>query len=877
MFNPLSLRIIHLLSPSIMKAPRLLFHLILSLLSIHLFGQSENYRLAHRQKNANYFTIVNQQRQYFNSLRSKNKWSLKEKKALEQFERWAYIWKDRINPNGSFPDKNQLMDNDAYIHLLLNENQSSSHNRFSNATWTQVGPTNLVNQNGYTLYPGMGRVNVVAVAPSNEQIMYAGAATGGVWKTSDGGNTWTPVGDSFAGMGVTDIIVDSGNPNTVLVATGDEDGISIPSTGVFLSTDGGASWTATGLTYSLSDQTYIHDLSFFPTGNKIFALTDSKIKYTSNGTIWYDATINYSPYAPYTAYFQTIVFDPNNSSHIVVSDAWGALFVSNDGGSSFSLHQGILPGASQNLLKLTASANDTNNFYGIDQSGNFMKFRYNMNNTASDMVSSTSISGYNSQNGYNMAVAVSPTNKNNIIVGGVRGYVSTDNGQSFSVKLNPYNNPPGVGFYVHPDHHHLSFLSNGTTVIDGHDGGIHKGVFSANSWNDLSNGLAITQSYNIAVTQATNGDDFMMANQDNDGFSKVLKNGNQQWVAAAAGDGSGTGIDFTMPNIRYLGSTYGSLDKTTDGYASTAFSATQLLAPTYTAAFISPFEIHPVNPNQIYAGRGDVLSSPDGGTTWNGLLCGTYPVSYISVAQYMGNTQICAINNAGVGKRSIDNGASWQSLNLPGIMINSLVAIPDTDILFASISGYGVNKVIRSTDGGQTWTPMDAGLPNIAVKRIIYKTDETNETLFLGTELGVYWKNNTMNNWEKLGQGLPNVIVNDLRINYTDQELYVGTFGRGMWKISVQNSQSVDFKPIEKPEIYPNPVTDGNVKIKVVDALIQNNNLKYMIYNVVGGVVKKGKIHDPLTNLDVSKISKGLYTIKVYNSEKSMAQKLLIE
>ncbi len=860
-----------------MKAPKFLFYLLLSLFSVHLFGQTSNYRLAHRRKNANYFNIVAQQRQYFNNLRNNNKYTLKDKKANKQFERWAYIWKDRINPDGSFPDKNQLMYKNDFIHLLLDDSQKHSRNRFSNNTWTQAGPSTLVNQNGYNAYPGMGRINVVTAAPSNEQIMYAGAATGGVWKTSDGGNSWTPIGDDFAGMGVTDIIVDPVNPNNLFIATGDEDGVSIPSTGVFMSTNGGNNWTQTGLMYSLADQTYIHDLAFKPSGNKIFALTDNKIKYTSNGIIWYDATVNYSPYSPYTAYFQTIVFDPNNSNHIIVSDAWGALFVSVDGGLNFSLHQGILPGSSQNLLKLTASANDTNNFYGIDQAGNFMKFRYNMNNTAADMISSVSISGYDSQNGYNMAIAVSPTYKNNIIVGGVRGYVSTDNGQTFNVKLNPYNNPPGVGFYVHPDHHHLSFLSNGTTVIDGHDGGIHKGEFTANSWTDISNGLAITQSYNIAVTQAPNGDDFMMANQDNDGFSKVLKNGNQQWVAAAAGDGTGTGIDYFSTNIRYLGSTYGDLDKTTDGYASNAFSATQLLTPNYSAAFVSPFEIHPLNPNQIYAGRIDILSSPDGGNTWNALTCGTYPVSYISVAQYLGNTQICVINDAGVGMRSIDDGQSWQALNLPGIMINSLVALPDTDVLFATISGYGVNKVIRSADGGLTWTPIDNGLPNIAVKRIICKTDETDETLFLGTELGVYWKNNTMNTWEKLGQGLPNVMVTDLRINYTDQELYVGTYGRSMWKISVDNGQSVSFSPVEKPEIYPNPVTRGTIHVKVVEAILQNNNVNYMIFNVIGGVVKKGKIRNSTTNIDVSKLDKGFYALKIYTAGKSMTQKILIE
>jgi photosystem II stability/assembly factor-like uncharacterized protein len=851
--------------------------LLAVLLTVPLQAQIQYKKI--NKEPENYNDIIIRERQHFDKLKAQGQWGRKEQKAYKQFERWAYIWKDRINPDGSFPVKKQMMDKDEWIQLLLHKDAKRNSDDFSNNTWSLVGPDSNVNQNNYSAYPGMGRINVVAVAPNNSNLMIAGASAGGIWKTTNGGNTWTPIGDDFAGMGVTDILIDPNNSNIIYVATGDEDGQHITSIGVFKSTDGGNTWNPTGLVFSLANFQFIRDLAFFP-GNsqKIFALTNNEIKISTNGgTTWSNANVSYAPYQPFTAYFQTIIFDPDNPNKVIVSDVYGGIYVSTNGGNSFALHQTYTGGNSGAPLKLTSTPNDTNNFYGLDYVGNFYKFRYDMDGSSNDLVASSTVNGFNSQGGYNIAIAVSPTNKNNIIVGGVKGYISTDNGQSFSVKLNPYNNPPGVGFYVHPDHHHLSFLSDGVTVIDGHDGGIHKGGFSANSWTDISNGLVITQSYNIAITQENNGDNFIMANQDNDGFSKVVKNGVRQWVAVAAGDGTSAGIDYSNPNIRYLGGTNGALYRTSDGFSSGAFSGTQILSPSGNASFVSPMEVHPTTPSTIYAARGDIYKSTDYGNSWNGLSCGAYPVTFINVTPYNGNTHICIVGN-GTGKHSTNDGQSWQSLNLPGgYQINSLIAKPNSNTLYATVPGYFQDKVIKSTDGGNTWSNISSGLPNIAMKRIVLKTDENNETLFVGTELGVYWKNNTMSSWQKLGQGLPNVIVNDLRINYADQELYVGTFGRSMWKISVDNSNNIAFDENEKPVIYPNPVTDHIINVKVNENLLSQGSLKYIIYNVIGGIIAEGTINSEQSFIKLDSRVKGLNMIKITDGNKTLVQKLIVK
>ena len=751
-----------------------------------------DYKSMASQPNANYYTIVNQKRAEFKkmdlSVRSNYK-------ALKQFERWAYIWKERINSDGTFPRANQVLSVNQMLQLLSPSIAPSRSVSFScNSTWTQIGPVDNPAQNGYTIYPGKGRINVVAVDPNNRRIMYAGSAAGGVWKTIDGGTSWAPMSDMLAGLGVSDILIDSSNSNIIYIATGDPDGEHIPSIGVFKSINGGLNWSPTGLTFTLDEQEYIRDIAFAPGSvTKIFALTNNEVKVSLNsGTTWANAVVTY-PGGAYEERFVNIIFDPNDANKVVVSDYYAGLYISLDGGNNFAIHPTFVGGSSKDILKLIATPANNNEFYGLTQAGEFRKYTFNMTGTSSDQLSSTSISGFDSQEGYNQCLTVSPTNKNNVMVGGVNGYKSTNEGSSFSLLLNAYDDPAGVGFYVHPDHHYLAFTTSGDSIIDGHDGGIHKGAFSSTTgWTDLSNGLVITQPYNIAITQKSNGDDFMMANQDNDGFSKVLKSGSRQWVSAAAGDGTGTGIDISDSNIRYLGGTYGSLEKTNDGYASSYSSSVTVLTSDQNAAFVSPLELHPTVAATIYAGHNDIKKSIDRGANWTNLNSGLSETNFLNVTSNGTSIRIYAIGSNGA-KRSDDDGVNWTSITPPtGVTINSFAAKENTTTVYATVSGYeSGDKVFMSSNNGSTWTNISSNLPNIVMKKVFLKKSTSNDTLYLGTELGVYWKDSATTNWSKLGTNLPNVIISDLEFNYSDNTLFVGTFGRGMWKYPISGGVDI--------------------------------------------------------------------------------------
>ncbi|WP_296385571.1 T9SS type A sorting domain-containing protein [Winogradskyella sp.] len=857
------------------------FQLIIATLIVGVSTQAQtiDYKSLSSETNSNFHQIVEQTRQEFNALHALGNLTRAERKAEKQFERWVYAWKDRINTNGSFPDAENL---EKYKEEALRLQSQNQFQQRMSTTWTQVGPVANPTINGYAAFPGKGRVNVVAEDPTNTQILYAGSAAGGIWKTIDGGSTWAPKSDNLAGIGVTDILVDPSNTSIIYMATGDEDAEHISSIGLFKSTDGGDTWLPTGLTFALSDNEYIRDIAFAPgSSTKLFALTNDEVKIsTDSGTTWTNATIS----TGFIEKFQTIVFDPNDATKVIVSDYWNGLYSSTDSGSSFTIHSTFGGGGSKDVLKLVTTPNDNDFFYAISQNGEFRKYRFAINDTAADLISTTIIAGYNSQGGYNICAAISPTNKNNIVVGGVRGYKSIDGGATFAVLLNPYNNPPGVGFYVHPDHHHMSFLPDGDTVFNGHDGGVHRGSFTGSpTWTDLSPGLVITQPYNIAITQSASGDDFMMANQDNDGFSKVLKDGTRQWVSAVAGDGTAAGIDYNTPDTRYLGGTKGALYRTDDGYASSYDSSTTILSNDTNAAFVSPMAVHPTSPTTIYAAHNDVKRSTDRGDNFTALNSGLTTVDFIDVTTNGSSTRIYAISEDGTAKRSDDDGSNWITISPPvGLTFNSFSAMPNTTTVFATTKGYQTGKkVFKSVNNGATWTNISDGLPNIIMKKVAAKVDATDETLFLGTELGVYWKNNTMTNWEKLESGLPNVIISDLKINYTDQLLYIGTFGRGMWSRSINSGTlGVDDSKFETALnllLFPNPVaSNGDINLKISSTYL-NEDLQYAVFNFVGGLVKEGNIDSELTTINTKSLASGVYLIRVNRGTQSIVRKLMIK
>ncbi|TDI70685.1 MAG: glycosyl hydrolase, partial [Bacteroidetes bacterium] len=228
--------------------------------------------------------------------------------GYKQYKRWEYKMEREVNADGKLQNFSKLTW-DA-IEELNTTNPPADR---SVAAWTPLGPTNYTNgTNGYN--GGLGRVNVIAFHPSNANIIYLGMPAGGVWKTTDGGTTWSPMADILASIGVSGIAVDHTTPNSIYILTGDGDGANTYSIGVMKSTDGGATWGTTGLTWSVSSLNRGYKLLMHPTNSNImFAATTAGILKTTDGWVTWSMVqagsfrdIEFKPGTPSTVYATTI-------------------------------------------------------------------------------------------------------------------------------------------------------------------------------------------------------------------------------------------------------------------------------------------------------------------------------------------------------------------------------------------------------------------------------------------------------------------------------------------------------------------------------------------------------------------------------------------
>lgn len=835
-----------------------------------LIAQTLDYKQANTTEGSNYHEVVKKQREQFAKQNQERRSELSTKKQRKHFERWAYYWKDRVNADGSFPHQLEGWYNAGVIDENGKLVQQQSRLTGTTEKWVNVGPQSLPEKNGYPNYPQMGRLNAFLGyehdTDENKNVYLVGAPAGGIWKSVDGGNTWSPKLDQLAGIGVTDVksaSIDIDNPGTIYVSTGDYDGTHINSIGIYKSTDFGETYTATGLTFSLNQKEITSNLAVFDDNTVVVGTKNAVKKTTDGGDNWTDVL---------TGEFQNVTFGRliQYGNNVACADIYGAVYFSSDKGNNWS--KIVQDGDVQNKTVLTIDEG-TGMLYMQDQQGNLTSYNPLTQATAS----LGKVPNYSAQGGFNQTLIV----KNGLIISGsVNAMTSADNGQTWYNSLNGYwENSNSDGNYIHSDHHTMGDLGGqGYDFYSCNDGGLSFIQYQSKTDQKpaieyMSSGVLVTQIYTVAITPQ-NADYFMIGNQDNDGFSKEMHNGAVKWVSAAAGDGTATAIDYSDSGIRYLGSQSGGLTRVDQGFSGN-YGGTQLTTPKG-AGFVWPLKLHSTTPTTLYGGFGDVYKSTDKGDNWTNLNSG---LGAISVIETFGNN-ILAIGENGV-KGTVDGGDNWTALVQPHtteLMNAATFDQKDPSIIYATIPSYiDGKKVYKSTDGGQTWTNISQGLPNIVMKTITLYQNQTDEILFVGTELGVYTKKN-QEDWVRLGGAeMPNVIINDMDINYTTNTLVAATFGRGLWQLPLQgtvveleNSASENNHPLVKT----NPVTNGQITI----ILSENGTYEYDLYNVVGGIVSQGTLNNQNTILDVSTIANGIYILRTVGEDgKVSTQKVVVK
>ena len=706
--------------------------------------------------------------------------------GYKQFKRLENFYDPRLYPDYKWPDP-MIVWKEMEAASKAKKNKQSSKSA-STSTWTPIGPTSWTDGSGWNA--GLGRINVVMVDPNNSNTIYVGAPAGGLWKSTNGGNSWSCLTDNQAVLGVSDMEIDPNNSNIIYLATGDGDASDTYSVGVLKSTNGGTTWTTTGLNFQVTQTRRIRRLIMHPTNSNIlFAATTNGLYKTSNGgNSWTLITSNS---------FQDLAFKPGDPTVVyAVNDEF---YKSTNTGNSFTqITSGLPPDNQVNRYKIGVSEDEPSWVYLVcgKQSDSTFKGMYRSTNSGNSFTlqaNSPNIFGYSptgsdsaGQSWYDLAIVVDPNDASTMWVGGVNIWKSTDGGVTYTIQTN-WTYPNGIG-YTHADIHYLN-IYNGDLYC-GSDGGVFISSDGGDNWTDKSAGLQITQFYRLSTSQ-TNPSLIIGGTQDN---GTNLYTGSNNWTHVVGADGMECIINPVNANTMFAAIQFGSIRRSTNG--GNSFSV--VLTPDQVGdngGWVTPYVLDPNNPNHIYVGYTELYRSTNGGNTFTQL-------SNLNNSNTLRVVEVCKANSSviylGRGSKvfkSSNGGTSFTNVtgNLPNKTVTSIITDPtDADRIWVSLSGYtSGQKVFFSSTGGSSWTNLSTGLPNLPANCLLYREGSSDE-IYCGTDVGIYTLSGNSGSWTTFGTGLPNVIVEELEITYSIDKIRAATYGRGMWEADLPSGCATD-------------------------------------------------------------------------------------
>jgi PKD repeat protein/photosystem II stability/assembly factor-like uncharacterized protein len=701
------------------------------------------------------------------------------------FKRWEYYNVMRMRPDGRRATNADLLKAWKALAPAMQKDSSAGN-------WQILGPVQQPPVVNSSQPNGLGRVNGLAFGPGGDTVIYVGAASGGLWKSVNGGQSWQPLTDHLPSLGVSSILVDTANPATVYLGTGDRDHNDAPGIGVWKSFDAGATWNPAS--NGMGDLT-VGDMVFVLHSNHaILAATGGGIYRSS------DAAATWQLVQP--GNFKDIDRHPLNPA-ILYATASGKFYRSADTGYTWSQVPGV-PVVSRMAIATTPAAPDmvylvltnSNSFNSLHRSTDAGLTFSQRSDSPNIMDWSTTGSGTGGQAWYNLAIAADPLNANAIYVGGVNVFKSIDGGLTWVI--NSHWTGSGGNPAVHADCHWLGYSPEGK-LFAGNDGGVYHTANGGAAWTEISSGLAISQIYKIGQSRTVR--DRLMAGYQDNGTTVYNATG---WKTVAGGDGMEAAVDPVNPSYTYGSYYYGDVYRLTNDSYNGTIGGDGVNGITEGGAWVSPYLISEADPNTMFLGLVSVWRSNNirnlstGTVTWTKLDNGLSNGNCLDMEQSPVDADLLYVSKSNNTFYRTDNAhaSSVSFTNLTGALphtgaVRSIETHPtDPDVVYIVQD----RKVFRSSDRGLTWTDLTANLPDVPMSDLIYYK-RSQEGLYLGTDLGVFYRDAYTNGWVIFSNGLPAAIqVSELEIWYDpanghDDRIRAASYGRGVWESTLYITQ----------------------------------------------------------------------------------------
>ncbi len=739
--------------------------------------------------------------------------------GFKQMERYFTLHASRLNAQGQPYLGEEII-------RQWNEVRAYSADRSLSGNWQSLGPV-LNNETTRDHIEGVGRTSCTAFHPTDPNILLCGTPAGGIWKSIDGGQWWTSNTDWLPTLGVSALLFDPTNPQIVYAGTGDRDASDSPGMGVMQSTDGGDSWVFVNAGI---ENLFVNTLRYQNSTGWIWACTNEGVFYSPDqGNSWIQSSQN-------SINYKDMEFHPTNDQTIYATGA-GRLYISYDGGIEWDYIMPVLGTGGRMCVEVTAAAPDnvyilktgTTEFSGFYLSTDAGQTFVEQSDSPNIMGWSADGSSPGGQAWFDLCLSVDPFDPQLVYVGGIRMKKSVDAGVTW-IDINPN--------FLHVDQHESQFSPHNHELYVNNDGGIYR-YANHQEWIDISNGIINGQIYQLG--QSVNSPNHTLTGFQDNGTAEF--NG-LVWKRRGGGDGFECAYDHLSDVTRYGSIYYGDIYRTNANVVNQKICGINVLNINESGAWNTPYMVDRSDStgNTMFVGLKNVWRST------NIKVDNMDEMVWVRISNNLGGNNTTDINEmehcaaapnifyASEGSRKLfrtsdvySDNPTWVNLSNDLPVFNSPVNAIETNPLDSNVVYICFEtNVYKSTDRGETWFNITSNLPDITMNcMVLDTTDSALEALYVGSDLGVWYKDSTMTDWVPFNQGMPlSSRVTELDLYYSalagQHRLKASTYGRGLWESDLYSTSINVFPPVCAVEQVMNTVEvygDFEVRVRFANGL----------------------------------------------------------